>query len=88
MTPANPNPEVETVPGWAIRLEAKVDVALARLADQAERHGGDLDDHETRLRALESTPNVTPKGLAATLALTVTALGGFVAFIDRLTGVG
>lgn len=77
----------EEMPVWAVRLEAKVDVALARQGDRLDRHGDAIDDHETRLRAIETKPVVTPNGLIGALLATVTLLGGFVAFFDRLTGI-
>lgn len=36
------------------RIEAKVDVALATFGVQQKAHGEGLDDHESRLRAVET----------------------------------
>lgn len=51
----------EKMPEWAIRLEAKVDVALTRQGDRLDRHGETLDDHEHRLRVVENSPNPDPE---------------------------
>lgn len=58
-----PTQATDTVPIWAVRLEAKVDVALARQSGQLNNHTGDLEDHERRLRVLEATKTVSPAGL-------------------------
>lgn len=42
------------MPAWAIRLESKVDVALTQQGGRLDRHGEILDDHEKRMRAVES----------------------------------
>lgn len=67
------------------RMEAKVDVALtSHGADlKAEKHRG--DDHEARIRILESRPTVSPRSLwtavisAAGLVLTI------VSILDKVT---
>ena len=41
-----------------IRLEAKLDVALAQHGAKLETHGQELVDHETRIRAVEGRPVV------------------------------
>lgn len=50
------------------RLEGKVDVALAQHGADLAVHGRELSDHETRLRALENTPTVSPRALWTTVA--------------------
>lgn len=47
-------------PAWAIRLEAKVDVALAQHGARLDNHANDLRDHEARLRTQEAREYVTP----------------------------
>ena len=56
MTPPNP----DEMPTWAVRLEAKVDVALGQHAARLDRHDEIRDDHENRLRALEARRTVAP----------------------------
>jgi len=51
------------VPVWAIRLEAKVDVALVQHAARLDTHALDIADHEGRLRAVEGKATVSPLGL-------------------------
>ncbi|CCQ44655.1 hypothetical protein ARTSIC4J27_582 [Pseudarthrobacter siccitolerans] len=65
-------------------MEAKVDVALAQHGADIKSQGRDLEDHEKRLRVLESTPTVSPR----TLWTTVASIGGLalaaVPFLDRI----
>jgi hypothetical protein len=75
----------ETAPTWAIRLEAKVDVALAD-------HGGEIKalkewkaDAETRLRAQEARRFVAPlqlwtvtSGAAAVILAAAATLARFI----------
>lgn len=97
-----PKPSIgpdEEVPGWAIRLEAKVDVALTRhgaaletlardivtVRAEGDRRDTQIEHLDKRLDQVERTPVVTPKGLAATVVTTVTGVAAFIALIDRLT---
>ncbi|UIW13438.1 membrane protein [Arthrobacter phage Amyev] len=50
------------------RLEGKVDVALAQHGADIAIHGKEIQDHEARIRALESTPTVSPRALWTTVA--------------------
>jgi hypothetical protein len=50
----------DAVPSWAIRLEAKVDVALTQHAGRLDTHAADLADHEARLRQVEQRKTVSP----------------------------
>jgi hypothetical protein len=50
------------------RLEGKVDVALAQHGADIAVHGREIKDHETRLRALENTPTVSPRTLWTVVA--------------------
>ena len=56
-------PATSDVPVWAIRLEAKVDVALTQHAARIDGHASELADHETRLREVEQRKTVSPTGL-------------------------
>lgn len=58
------------------RMEAKVDVALAQHGAKIDSLTADGQDHEVRLRAIESRPTVTPGGLWAAV---LGGIGGFVA---------
>lgn len=64
-------------------LEARVDDHDTRLRDAVSEE--DLQRVDERVRSLERRAVVTPAGLTAALVATLTALGGFVAVIDRLT---
>ncbi|WP_166139610.1 hypothetical protein [Nocardioides ochotonae] len=81
----------ESVPTWAVRLEAKVDVALARHGSQLDAHERDIADlraaaheHDARLRALERVPAITPRQLGAAALGVVGAVGALVPFLDRV----
>lgn len=50
------------------RLEGKVDVALAQHGADIAVQGKEIQDHEARIRALESTPTVSPRALWTTVA--------------------
>lgn len=94
-----PEPE-QDMPGWAIRLEAKVDAYAAQQAQRLETHAADLADHEKRIRDLEQTQpemakerlrevenrkTVSPAALWAATASGVTVLAGALAVLDKLT---
>lgn len=53
--------DYEQAPGWAIRLEAKVDVALATHRADLDSHARRLTEVETGLRRLEDDPRVAPE---------------------------
>lgn len=53
----------EQPPGWAIRLEAKLDVAIAQHGARLDEHQRDLTEFRTRLDKIEDRPMVTPEGL-------------------------
>jgi hypothetical protein len=76
------NPAVtDSSPSWAIRLEAKVDVALAQHGARLDNHTADLADHEARLREVEQRKTVSPwqLWLAVTGGVgTLAALAGLV----------
>lgn len=77
------NPDESGILAVALaRVEGKIDAYAARTSAVEEK----VDSLDTRLRAQESRPVVTPAGLLASLVATATVLGGFVAFLDRLTG--
>lgn len=63
------------------RLEAKIDVALARQAASIDKHADQLADHETRLRELEATPTVSPRTLWTTVASIIAAAAALYNFL-------
>lgn len=72
MTPANEIP-AGTTPESALlmvvmRLETKVDVALAQHGADIQNQGRDIQDHEDRIRKLELKPTVSPGVLWTTVA--------------------
>lgn len=75
----HPQPEVDTASlATLIRLETKLDLVIGQ-------HSSQLGDHETRLRIVESTPTVSPKGLTAAIASSMTILLAVLAILDKLT---
>lgn len=69
MPTSDPNSKTDTELLIAFtRLEGKVDVALAQHGADIAVHGREIRDHETRLRALENTPTVSPRTLWTTVA--------------------
>lgn len=84
-------PTEDDVPGWAIRLEAKIDVALAHQSNEltnldrrVSSTEGDVETLRDHVAALQNMNFVTPKGLAATVLGSITAVGGFIALLDRI----
>lgn len=53
----------ERAPGWAIRLEAKLDVALAQHGARLDEHAKDIREIATRVERIEDRPIATPEGL-------------------------
>jgi hypothetical protein len=51
----------QDMPVWAIRLESKVDIALTQQGGRLDRHGEILDDHEKRIRSVESQEHPDPE---------------------------
>lgn len=99
---AAPAPD-EGMPAWAIRLEAKLDLATSQQAQRLDNHGETLNDHEgrlrglerdmphdahDRLRAVEERKTVSPAQLLATTASGVAILGGALTFLQNVTGHG
>lgn len=74
----------EDAPSWAVRLEAKVDIALAQHKQQLEDHAGDLNDHEDRIRKLEAKPTVSPSQLWTSVLSGLTAISAAAAGINIL----
>lgn len=66
------------------RLEAKLDVHLAQHGAQLDEHTRVVADHETRLRAVEVKPSVSPRALW----MTAVGAGGLLAalspFLQRI----
>lgn len=67
------------------RLEAKVDVAIARQGAQIEAHDADIDDHEARIRALENQPHIKPFTLWTALIGGITAFVALSPFLQHIT---
>lgn len=65
------------------RLEGKVDVALAQHGADLKAHHETLADHEARLRALESTPTVSPRVLWTALVSASGIIFSALTLIDR-----
>lgn len=72
------------MPGWAIRLEAKVDVALSQHGSDIQRLDKGYDDHEQRLRSQEAKPTVSPKALFAAVASAVGLALGLVQLLNLI----
>jgi hypothetical protein len=53
----------ERAPGWAIRLEAKLDVALAQHGARLDEHAKDIREIATRIERIEDRPIATPEGM-------------------------
>lgn len=66
------------------RMEAKMDVALAQHGAKISAHGDALDDHEERLRVVESRKTVSPGALWATVGSAVAAFGVAAPYIAAL----
>jgi hypothetical protein len=88
-----------SMPGWAIRLEGKVDAYATTQGERISRHQEVLDDHETRLRSQESSmpenakerlrevenrPTVQPKTLWMALTGTVGIVAALGPIIAKL----
>jgi hypothetical protein len=53
----------DRAPGWAIRLEAKLDVALAQHGARLDEQAKDIREISVRLDKVEDRPVATPEGL-------------------------
>lgn len=74
----------DVMPAWAIRLEAKVDVALTQHAARLDTHAAEIADHEARLREVESRRTVSPAGLWAAVLGGVSGAAALVGVITNL----
>ena len=72
------------MPSWAVRLEAKVDIALTQHAGRLDRHDEIDDDHERRLRSLEQRSTVAPWQLWTAFATAIPIALALAAFIRSL----
>jgi hypothetical protein len=94
------NPTDEGMPAWAIRLEAKLDLATSQQAQRLDNHGETLTDHEnrvrglerdmphdahSRLRAVEERKTVSPAQLLAASTSIVAVLGGALTIVQKVT---
>lgn len=66
------------------RLEGKVDAALTGHGAQIRELTHDVADHESRLRAEERRPRVTPRHLYMGLSAAILVLTGLVAIVTLL----
>lgn len=66
------------------RLEGKVDVALVQHSAEIKAETTRGDDHERRLRALESKPTITPRQLWTTIAPAATIAIALAAYLTNL----
>ena len=74
----------DSSPTWAIRLEAKVDVALAQHGARLDNHTADLADHETRIREVEQRKTVSPTALWTAVLGGLSGAGVLVAIFNTL----
>jgi type II secretory pathway component PulL len=77
-------PAASESPAWAIRLEAKVDVALAQHGARLDNHSADLADHEQRLREVEQRKTVSPWQLWLAVSGGVATFATLVAVLTNL----
>lgn len=95
----NSSQDNSSMPGWAIRLEGKVDAYATTQGERISRHQEVLDDHETRLRSqeasmpenakerlreIENRPTVSPRVLWTTIASAVAAFAALSPLLERL----
>lgn len=88
-----------SMPGWAIRLEGKVDAYATTQGERISRHQEVLDDHESRLRTqeshmpenakerlreIENRPTVSPRVLWTTVASAVGAFAALSPLLERV----
>ncbi len=65
---------------WLTRLETKLDVVI-------DQHESKIDDHEDRIRTLESRPaGITGNKLIASAGACVALIVSILAILDRLYG--
>lgn len=66
------------------RLEAKVDVALARQTATLSKHDETLSDHESRIRKVEERKTVSPAALWATVGSAIAAFGVLAPYLSAV----
>ena len=72
--------EEEAMPGWAVRLETKVDIVLSQ-------HGSRLDDHEVRIRGQEARRYVSPAQLWTGIVASIAGASGIASLINWVTSI-
>lgn len=77
-------PDTDSVPVTLARLEGKVDAALAQQGVTIAGHAVDIADHETRLRAVEAKPTVSPRTLWSVVVGAVGVLATISPLLERL----
>lgn len=76
----------EPVPAWAIRMEAKIDVALTQHTARLDNHAADIADHEARIREQEARKTVSPWQLWAAVSSAVAVAGGVLTLVRAIAG--
>lgn len=71
-------------PSWAVRLEAKLDVALSHHTARIDSQEREVADHETRLRVLESKSTVSPSALWSSVLGGITGMSALLALLYTL----
>lgn len=83
--PTQRSPEAaDSVPVTLARLEGKVDAALAQQGVTIAGHAADIADHETRLRAVEVKPTVSPRQLWTVIGSAVAVFATLSPLLERL----
>lgn len=83
--PAGTPPEVALLM-VVMRLETKVDVALAQHGADIKAQGKDIEDHESRLRVLELRPTVSPRVLWTTVASAAGLVLASMPLVEKILG--
>lgn len=73
-----------SVPVTLLRLEAKVDVALAQQGAAIANQATTIADHETRIRTVEAKPTVSPRALWSGVCGSAGLLAVILPLIERL----
>ena len=77
-------PDTDSVPVMLARLEGKVDVALAQQGAKLDGHAAEIADHESRLRAVEAKPTVSPRTLWTVIGSVIAAFATISPLLERL----
>lgn len=66
------------------RMEAKVDIALAHHGAEIKTQGQAVEDHEARIRVLESRSTVSPRALWTAVVSAGGLIIGVLTFLDKV----